>query len=164
MYLLVFKEELAADNHTTCGSIANLHQIDTGVGHSNGLFVVGVAALGNQTANHVEDTDGLLLGTADDDVVVRAVDSDIVTVHIDDAFNLFEVGIDSGFGGAYHIGDGLSVGIFYAFTFPVEEAEASVGNGVEDDGVTDEAFVVAGLNLVDEHGASIGVASSSKTA
>ena len=134
---------LAANHHAAGSVIANLNQIDTGVGHGNDFGVGSVGALSNETSDGVEDANGLLFGTTDDDVVVGTVDGDVVAVHVVNTDVLCEEAGD--FGGGFGDDKGYSLGqcvVVRAETFPVIEVEACIGNGMEDDGVADEAFVV----------------------
>ena len=148
---------LAADNHTACGLVADLDQIDTRGGHGNGLFDVGTGALGNQTAYEVVDTDGLLCGTTDDDVVVRAEDGDVGGVHVVNANGLLEDGGDFGCRLGEHKDD-VGIGAEHVAVFgPADEAESIVSNGLKCDIIANEAEVDVGLNIVDEDMTSVGV-------
>ena len=112
---------LLAYNHTAGRTVADLDQVDTRGGHRDGLFDGGIAALCYEAAHHVEDADGLLLSTADHDVVVFGVDDSIVFDNVADADILSEEAEHVGGGFGEDDGDGCSGVVFGMYTLPVVE-------------------------------------------
>lgn len=147
---------LATYYNALSGSVTNFDQEDARVGHGDGLFGIGVAALLDETTNDIEHADSLLFGTTDNDVVVLAVDdifagSDLVDVEV-----LGEDGTDSA-DRASDGEDGGVVGDDRRVDVPFNEVVARVGNGNDLDIVVDMAPILVGVFAVDEDVAHGGI-------